>query len=93
MIQNVISDPFSIETGLKQGDGLSTILFNLALEKVIRALSINWKGTIFNTSKQITAFADDEDLLARQVLVVKESFTEMDRETKQIGLQVSEDKT
>ena len=69
------------------------MLFNLALEKVIRAISINWKGTIFNTSKQITAFADDADPLGRGVLAVKESFTELDTEAKKIGLQVSEDKT
>jgi len=93
LIQNLISDSFSIETGLRQGDGLSTILFNFALEKVIRALSINWKGTIFSTSKQITAFADDADLLGRGVLAVKESFMEMDTEAKKVGLQVSEDKT
>lgn len=41
LIQNILSDPFDITTGLRQGDKLSTILFNLALEKVIRAMTIN----------------------------------------------------
>ena len=68
LIQNALSDPFDRDTGFKQGDGLSTLLFNLALEKVVRAMSINWNGTIFNTSKQLTAFADDTDLLGRGVL-------------------------
>src|ERR1700753_3385205 len=50
LIQNSLSDPFDIDTGFKQGDRLSTLLFNLALEKVARAMSINWNGTILNTS-------------------------------------------
>lgn len=30
------SDAFEVKRGLRQGDALSTVLFNLALEKVIR---------------------------------------------------------
>lgn len=41
-----------IDTGERQGDRLSSLLFNLALEKVVRTMSINWKRTIFNTFKQ-----------------------------------------
>ena len=93
LIQNILSDPFDITTGLRQGDKLSTILFNLALEKVIRAMTINWNGTIFNTSKQLLAFADDADLIGRGTIAVKEMFVEMDKEAEPIGLNVSEDKT
>lgn len=93
LIQHTISEPFDIKTGLRQGDCLSTLLFNLALEKVARALSVNWKGTILNTSKQICAFADDVDLLGRSVLAVKESFVEMEEEASNIGLKISENKT
>jgi hypothetical protein len=32
VLQNFISEPFEINTGLKQGNGLSGILFNLVLE-------------------------------------------------------------
>src|SRR5262249_17782791 len=51
LILNVQSDPFDINTRLRQGDKLSTILFNLALEKVIRAMTVNWNETIFTSSK------------------------------------------
>src|ERR1700743_3242900 len=71
----------------------TTLLFNLALEKVVRAMSINWNGTIFNTSKQLTAFADNTDLLCRGVLKLKESLVEMDEEAKKVGLIVNESKT
>lgn len=93
LIQGVLSDPFIIETGLRQGDRLSTILFNLALEKVVRAMSINWRGTIFTTSRQLAAFADDADLIGRGTLAVKESFVEMQTAGKEIGLLVNENKT
>lgn len=55
-------DPSNIETGLRQGDKLSTIPFNLGLQKVVRDMSINWKGTIFYSSKEIAAFAVDTDM-------------------------------
>jgi hypothetical protein len=93
LIQNITSEPFDITTGLRQGDKLSTILFNLALEKVIRAMTINWNGTIFNTSKQLVAFADDADLIGRGTVAIKEMFVEMEKEAEPIGLNVSEDKT
>lgn len=93
LLQNILSDNFTVDTGVRQGDRLSTLLFNLALEKVVRAMSINWKGTIFNTSKQLAAFADDADLLGRGVLAVKESFVEAEKEGKKVGLVVSENKT
>lgn len=40
-MQNAIfarSDPFEVKSGLKQEDALSPILFNLALEKIIRGM-------------------------------------------------------
>jgi len=35
-VDNTMSTPFTVDTGLKQGDALSPILFNLVLEKVVR---------------------------------------------------------
>ena len=56
-------------------------------------MSINWNGTIFTTSKQLAAFADDADLIGRGTLAVKESFVEMQTTAKEVGLLVNEDKT
>ena len=33
-----MSEAFDVNTGLRQGDGLSPLLFNLVLEKVVRCL-------------------------------------------------------
>jgi sorting nexin-29 len=41
-IQNNFSDPIEIKNGLRQGDSLACLLFNIALEKVIRDANISW---------------------------------------------------
>jgi hypothetical protein len=58
-IQNKLSGRFSTECGVRQGDSLSTSLFNIGLEKVIRNIEINPGGTIFNRTRQYMTYADD----------------------------------
>ena len=41
-IGNYLSSSFPIESGLKQGDALSPLLFNFALEYAIRKLTWDW---------------------------------------------------
>jgi hypothetical protein len=41
------TDGFKVENGLKQGDEPASHLFNIALEYVIRKLSVKVKSTIF----------------------------------------------
>uniref|UniRef100_A0A2S2QCR5 Retrovirus-related Pol polyprotein from type-2 retrotransposable element R2DM n=1 Tax=Sipha flava TaxID=143950 RepID=A0A2S2QCR5_9HEMI len=54
--QNVTSETFTVVTGLKQGDALSPVLFNLALEKVVRILQLSILRWLINRSEQNTAF-------------------------------------
>jgi len=37
-VDNILSEAFQVRTGLKQGDTLSPMLFNLALEETIREI-------------------------------------------------------
>jgi hypothetical protein len=53
--------------GLRQGDSLSTLLFNLGMEKIIRNVKINPEGTIYNRTRQCLAYADDVLILGRSV--------------------------
>jgi hypothetical protein len=48
-----MTDGFKVGTGLKQGDGLAPSLFNIALEYVIRQLSVQVTPTIFYKSVQL----------------------------------------
>jgi sorting nexin-29 len=46
-IQNRLSEPINIKNGVRQGGALACLLFNIALEKVIRDAAINIRVTIF----------------------------------------------
>lgn len=39
-VGNTITDPVIVNSGLRQGDSLSSILFNVVLENVIREMKI-----------------------------------------------------
>ena len=64
-IQSDLSDLITTQKGLRQGDSLACLLFNLAFEKVVRNAGIQMSGTIFYKSVQLLAYADDIDIIAR----------------------------
>jgi len=54
-----LSDRFPIRNGLKQGDALSPLLFNFALEWAIRRVQVNQDSLKLNVTHQLLAYADD----------------------------------
>ena len=70
-IQSDLSDSITTKKGLRQGDSLACLLFNLALEKFVRNAGGQTSGTIFYKSVQLLAYADDIDIIARSRTALK----------------------
>jgi cyanophycinase-like exopeptidase len=58
---------YSTERGLRQGDALSTTLFNIVLEMVKRNIKTTPNGTIFNRMRQYRAYPDKVLILGQLV--------------------------
>ena len=92
-IAGEISDSFVTLDGLKQGDALSNLLFNIALEGAIRRAGVQRNGTIITRSHMLLGYADDIDIIGINRRAVEEAFLPFKREAARIGLTINSAKT
>ena len=84
---------FPIGNGLKQGDALSPLLFNCALEYAIRRVQVNQEGLILYGTHQLLVYADDVNMLGESVHSIRENAESLVVASKEIGLEVNADRT
>jgi len=92
VVKNV-SNRFPIRNGLKQGDALSPMLFNFVLKYTNSTVQVNHDGLKLNGTLQLLAYADDVNILGGSIHNLKENAETLVAATREIGLEVSADKT
>jgi hypothetical protein len=88
-----LSDSFPIQNGLKQGDALSPLLLNFALEYAIRKVQENQVGLKLNGTHQLLAYVDDVNLLEDNIDTIKKNTETLTDVSKEIGLEINVEKT
>jgi len=88
-----VSDRFPVRNGLKQGDALTPMLFNFALEYAIRRVQVNQGGLKLNGTHQMLAYAVDVNILGGSINNLKENAEALVAVTRRIGLEINADKS
>jgi hypothetical protein len=88
-----LSDSFPFRNDLKQGDALSPLLFNFALQYAIRKVQENQVGLKLNWTHHLLAYADDVNLLGDNIVAIKKNTGTLIDASKEVGLEINVEKT
>ena len=69
---------------MKEGDALSPLLFNFALEYAIRRVQVNQDSLKLNGTHQLLAYADDVNILGGSVDTIKKNAEALVAATKEL---------
>jgi hypothetical protein len=94
-IGKLLSDKFPIQNGLKQGNALSPVLFNFALDSLdyIRKVQRSQVGLELNGTHLLLVYADDVNLLGDSVNTIKENTNTLLESSRDVGLEINAEKT
>jgi hypothetical protein len=93
-VDNTLSNALEVNNGLKQGDALSPMLFNLVLEKTIRKIQKETTGiTIGERKIQVLGFTDDLNILGNSLNDTKRAAQVLEQAASKVGLKINKEKT
>jgi len=70
-----LSDMFTTKNGLKQGDILSLLFFNFALDYAIKRVQVNQDCLKLKGTHQLLVYADDVNIFGGSVCTIKKHST------------------
>ena len=88
-----LTEPFEVVGGLKQGCALSTLLFNLALEWVMRRVPEREGIQVGEVTCDRMAYADDVDLMSENLGTLSEMVGNFVDAAERVGLGINQSKT
>lgn len=79
---------FVINKGLKQGDSISSVLFILVLESILRKAGLNQLNIITNVIQVAAYYADDITLISNSKKNLIKAIEQLKKEASELGQEI-----